>query len=335
MISKLNNIPDISHSSDPEDAAIEWHIYLYSENASDDGRAKFEAWLKQSPDHGRLFKEIETNWRDLSLVENIEDELVSGSQNTERERGDRVSRRTMVAGGAIAAALAGVVLLGVSELSSPKTQARHASSIGEIKSVGLPDGSIVTLDSNSTIEITFSKKTRSVTLVRGRAHFDVEPETRRAFTVDAGLGRVTVVGTAFDLWRKDDALDVSVVEGVVEFAPTEKDRAVSSTSLAVGERIIVYGNGVMSQKRDFDPFQSEEWRAGRIDYEDAPLGNVIEDINRYRRKPIRIIDSELNAIRLTVGVRVDQSDIFLAGLEATQPISVRETQYAVNLYKKR
>src|SRR5690606_6994409 len=89
--------------------------------------------------------------------------------------------------------------------------------LGEVLRVPLPDGSVVTLNSQSAVDVDFGKDARQLTLRHGEALFDVTKDHRRPFVVIAGDARVTAVGTSFSVLReKDLGVQVVVREGVVK-----------------------------------------------------------------------------------------------------------------------
>src|SRR3546814_11809300 len=77
----------------------------------------------------------------------------------------------------------------------------HATATGEILRVPLRDGSAVTLNSNSEIDVDFDEGIRHVRLLRGEALFDVAKDSSRPFVVEADSPRVTAVGTSFTVNR--------------------------------------------------------------------------------------------------------------------------------------
>ncbi len=88
--------------------------------------------------------------------------------------------------------------------------------IGEDLRLDFADGSRVLLDEGADLRTARSTK-REVLLVlsSGAARFDVNPETERRWTIDAGLAQVVVVGTRFRVERSSDRVEVAVERGTV------------------------------------------------------------------------------------------------------------------------
>ncbi len=83
----------------------------------------------------------------------------------------------------------------------------------------LPDGSMVRLNANTKVEVSFTPAYRRVKLLQGEAHFSVAKVPERPFRVFAGDVRVQAVGTAFNVRLSEDEVDVLVTEGIVDVEP--------------------------------------------------------------------------------------------------------------------
>src|SRR5579863_7096281 len=124
-------------------------------------------------------------------------------------------RRTVLKmGGAIAASA--LVAMGGTWVVL-RHRGRFSTGKGETKVVALKDGSVVTLNTASEIQVDYSAMLRAVELIRGEALFDVAKNKARPFVVSAGDTDVRAVGTSFTVRRLDAApVEVLVREGVVE-----------------------------------------------------------------------------------------------------------------------
>ncbi len=80
---------------------------------------------------------------------------------------------------------------------------------------GLPDGSRMTLDTDSEVDIAFAPERRNLRLVKGRAFFDVAHDAQRPFAVVADGREVEALGTRFDVRMDPGQVRVVLVEGRV------------------------------------------------------------------------------------------------------------------------
>lgn len=95
------------------------------------------------------------------------------------------------------------------------------------RAVHLPDRSLVTLAPASRIELHFNPGERNVRLVRGRARFDVAHDALRPFNVFAGGGRITAVGTLFDV-EVGPTIKVRLLRGVIDVASPQHTDGVAN-----------------------------------------------------------------------------------------------------------
>jgi transmembrane sensor len=73
--------------------------------------------------------------------------------------------------------------------------------------------------------VRLEKDARRVTVHDGQALFDVAHDSARPFLITAGDETVRVVGTKFDVRRRDGQLTVTVLRGLVEVSTDGEDNA--------------------------------------------------------------------------------------------------------------
>jgi transmembrane sensor len=93
------------------------------------------------------------------------------------------NRRRLLIGGGLAAAFGGAAVMGVRSWSAPLVL---QSSKGEVRRVPLPDGSSVTLNTQTRVEVRYNTRARAVSLTDGEALFNVTGDDHRPFFVQAG-----------------------------------------------------------------------------------------------------------------------------------------------------
>ena len=64
------------------------------------------------------------------------------------------------------------------------------------------------------------------------------------------------------------------------------------------------------------------WRQGRLQYAGEPLTFVIEDVNRYTRRPIVIVDPSIATLRVTGIVSEENVESWLTRLQQALPVTV-------------
>jgi transmembrane sensor len=120
----------------------------------------------------------------------------------------------------VAAGIAGFFVVGSGRVQIIETQR------GERREVALADGSVVQVDPETRLKVTYEIDARRVYLEHGRALFHVAKNPSRPFLVRADDTTVRAVGTAFAVEQAPNAVVVTVAEGKVAVIPTHPGRRV-------------------------------------------------------------------------------------------------------------
>lgn len=148
--------------------------------------------------------------------------------------------------------------------------------------IELPDGSEVELGAGSTLEVSraFGEATRSVRL-DGEAFFDVRRQDT-PFIVETFSARVEVLGTAFNVRaREDDVQAVTAVDlerGSVRVVSPDVPQV--AVRLRPGESTIVAPESVPSAPVSGDATAASAWRSGGLAFSNAPISDVLDEIER-------------------------------------------------------
>lgn len=189
-----------------------------------------------------------------------------------------------------------------------KLLADHATAIGERRMLTLADGSTMILDADSAADVVMDNGRREVVLRRGRAFFDVA-KTGAPFIVKAAQGEIRVVGTRFEVARFGDcAAVVTVEEGAVSVTPPTGD----PQALTPGTRLRF--NGKNAKPPEAAERSVAAWRQGRLSFDDAPVREIVEEINRYHPARIVLLSNEAGKRRLSGSLPADDPAAALAGL---------------------
>jgi transmembrane sensor len=256
--------------------AARWVARLQSSDATDEDREQFRRWLALDPSHGALYDELKGMWAQLKDVPIPPDQLAK----IRKSRGGTLS--------VIAAVLAAASLFAALQTGFfDRLRSDYSTSVGEVRSVTLSDGSRVDLNTDSAIFLSFSDKERRVTLLRGEAFFDVKPNPNRPFVVVEGELTAQALGTRYSVASAvgDDAGSIQVLEGRVQVGGATPDIIVHG-----GEGMRVDRNG---QATTF-PVEEDDlaWRTGRLVFSQRPLAAVLTELDRYRRGKIFLLDRE-------------------------------------------
>ena len=143
----------------------------------------------------------------------------------------------VVAGGSAVVRLAGPLALE----ESPLIAAQVSTGVGQLATVRLGDGTVVTLGPQSTIAEADGGRERRVDLT-GNAHFDVVRDERRPFVVLVGAAETRVLGTSFSVrgYGGESPLEDVVESGRVSVRANRQQEAVV---LNAGQLVTVAPDG--------------------------------------------------------------------------------------------
>lgn len=224
--------------------------------------------------------------------------LAPSLRTTGQMRADatRLSRRRMLAGGVgVAASVSALGVTGWAWLM----QGRHRTRKGETRQLALPDGSVVTLNTDSEARVHLTAERREVHLLTGEALFDVARDEARPFIVHAHDTRAQVLGTSFVVKAlPGQAVEVLVREGSVEVSRKASRRApavLKANDLAVSPtkaRRANVSDLVVTTVSAVDVGRALAWRDGQIDFEGVALGRAAAEFARYSDTRV-VVDAPL------------------------------------------
>ncbi|HAE27068.1 MULTISPECIES: FecR family protein [Hyphomonas] len=302
-----------------EQAAAGWLMILAERRLTDDEAAAFDAWMKAAPENEETFRRQESAWRNLphlggvaGVEEFLKPSLYECAANAAYEL--RLQIAGALAGhgrltGAFAAAML-VCAVGIAVLLRPGAapdddrQPLFTTQVAELRNLKLDDGSEVTLGAASALDVSFSPSERRVFLARGEAYFEVAKDPSRPFIVATPDAVVRVVGTKFDVKLGAESVRVAVSQGRVEVlqpvdeAAPLKDEDVKHVLLA-GQSVVAGRKNKTQPVLPVDAADVAAWRDGMLVYVDAPLRDIIVDLNRYSRIPVELADPAMGDIQFT------------------------------------
>lgn len=285
-----------------------WLLDLQEEGAEHSNA--FLAWITQSPKHVEVFLETFEAHRLLGSLDsartlNIQallNDLGTDVIRLERTASKVATKRRRGFGHLAVAAAAAALLAGGAWYSFNVSGKRaYTTAVGEQRTCKLADGSFVYLNTDSRIEVRFSESARTVSLVRGEALFAIEPDSRRPFTVSTQDARIRVLGTRFNVRRRAALTDVAVLDGLVQVSalgPAANSSSPLAKQLHAGEEVRVSAHqGLRVSSTSVRNVLA--WRARRLVFTEAPLGEVAAEFNRYNERKIRVEDQAAGAKRMT------------------------------------
>ncbi|MFJ4348979.1 FecR family protein [Pseudomonas sp. NPDC089401] len=277
------------------DAAAHWCMRLHADDCTTLEREAFARWLAADPRHAEEYQAMLEIWQTADLLPRTATvvEFNPPARHVPRKRNWRPLA------GAAALALLALPLAGWVgwEQGWLPNHYEHYAAGDHTRTVHLSDGSSVELNLNTELSYFNFKDQRKVTLEQGEAFFKVSHDSSHPFIVHAGHGQTRVTGTQFNVWKYQDQVKVTLVEGSV---------LVSSNGNEGGYRL---GPGMQASYRtgDFEPqlAQSDDydnslaWRNGKLILDNLSLEQALPVINRYLDAPLLLADASTGRIRIS------------------------------------
>lgn len=337
----MNETPMIPETL--EEVAAGWVARQRSGAMTPAETAELEAWLDADVAHRDAFEHVEGLWRASAHLRSdpgimaLRDEAMRAYPSRPRRRWAPAAAAAVLA----VAALAGWQAVSpqtapMAALSAVRGEQVFSTGVGRTATVTLSDGSAVALDSDSRLRAREAGGERRVWLDRGQAFFTVAHDPSRPFIVTAGGRTITALGTAFNVRLDGDRVEVVLAEGRVKvegarpiLAPAP--RTPPAAELTPGSRLVAARNQEW-QIAKVDVEAATSWRRGQLVFVRRPLGEVVEELNRYSEKKIVIDDPSLASAPITGGFPEGDIDAFVRAVQGYGLASVASnTEAAVVL----
>ncbi|MGE3876903.1 MAG: FecR domain-containing protein [Parvibaculaceae bacterium] len=221
------------------------------------------------------------------------------------------------AAGAIAAAAMVALTVGLlPNLPLPwlMSQARaetYATGHGDIRRFTLEDGSLVTLDTDSRVEVAIDRSKRHALLRQGRARFVVAADPR-PFTIQAGNGDVVAAEGAIDVEVAGNAhVELRLRSGSASVkARDTNDKQSESMPLTIDHPVLYAGGDFAPRVVTAPTADTCDWPSGWVEYRTIPLGELIREANRYAKTPIILDDPKLASLAASGRFQLTETDRF-------------------------
>lgn len=322
-------IPDIEDDTgDPRDIAAAWFSRERSGEMTPDDALVLEAWLEADPAHRLAYVEIRQAWAEAAAVR-ADPQVMAVRERWLSSHVHRRRRATLraVAASLMVAVLAGTGLIGWQWANGPRPLGDRTfqTALGDQRVVRLPDGTEITLNTDTVLRTRADKDKRLVYLEKGQAFFQVARDPGRPFVVTAAGRTITALGTAFDVRLDEGAFKVTLVEGKVRVeaaapamasaTPGSQSVKVQATEMVAGSQLIAPDDEQWRLART-NVITETSWTRGQLVFEDRRLAEVVDELNRYSARKIVIADASLDDLPISGTFKVGDADRFVHALEA-------------------
>ncbi|VAW05439.1 hypothetical protein MNBD_ALPHA01-1622 [hydrothermal vent metagenome] len=357
----MSKIFDIPQGDDPMDIARKWYLKLEEDAGDDRLREQFEQWIGQDPTHREAFNAVVDFWSHIEGLPEIQEMRATGTDIFNEDSGPEQSgpqeKATIVdlkqkkpvkeslkirrswQRWAVAAMVLIVFSVGFNFYGSYLPEGTYQTATGEMQTIQLADGSTVYLNTDSRLRTDFTDRVRKIELLRGEAKFDVAHDENRPFIVETSRGDIRAVGTSFNIYDREEAVEIIVFEGTVAVEQKkyrldgiDTPPKLSETAVLVtdGERIVVFDNkvSIIRAANALELSQKNAWRNGKLIFRGQKLSDVIKEMSRYTNRKIIITDDALSEMKMGGAFDIKDFEALLHAIEDTFPVRIiRFTPY--------
>ena len=365
----------------PNKAAIKeeaglWIVRMDSRTLDDNEVQELRAWVQRSDFHREYLLKLAKNWDSMSVLQELgelfplpEKEIATSTRTGWSKVRNRIreilrSPYGITAGGLATILMVSSLLVGTPEKLTSKSH-EYVTQIGERNSYTLEDGTVVSLNTNTRLEVNYSDARRAINLIQGEATFVVAKNPEKPFVVYAGNGLVWAVGTAFNVRHDAGIVDVIVTEGRVKvFSDTSATDSIApsidvaselsdAASAGAGEtesssehyaqqdqrEALLGAGGALRYREVIESFKTMEheesqrilaWHEGSLVFKGETLEQAVAEISRYTDKDLVIADDSLKSLRVGGHYKLDDIDALLASLGQGLGITVDFAQVNSN-----
>lgn len=318
-LTTTSSIP--SPSVEIQQQAAEWFAVLTSGTTTEHERAEWQRWRAQNPAHEQAWQQIEAVTQKFSSA-GFSSALGMKILGQPVSRSRRNTIKQLMA--LIAVGAGGVTAY----RQFPALRAEYQTAIGEQREWILVDGSRLTLNSNSAVDIKFDNSQRLIILQRGEILIETAQELNRVYRpliAETMHGKITALGTRFNVYQFAEKTRVNLYEGQVDIHTSDNHQL----RLDAGQSV-EFTSSIINPPA-FDTAAAPYWISKVLIADNMPLVDFIAEIARYRRGYLRV-DEALAGLRISGAFPLADIDAILKSLVLTLPIEIhRVTPYWVTL----
>lgn len=296
--------------------AVRWYVEKSSGDMTLEDEHRFLGWIDQSPAHRKAYQTVDRSWLIAGMAK--DDPALSDSrvQSAHAAQVRAVPNPRWLF--ATAASILLVVGIGSTTIAmrlggdhDGQVQAFQTAT-GQRTTITLPDGSIVTLDSQTAMRFADLAGERRIELLRGRAFFKVAHNPSRPFTVTAAGKRVRALGTAFEVSVNRGEMAVVLAEGKVRVEEVQK--TANGTDMTAGRQLVVTPSRQWTVS-NVDVKKEIGWTEGRLIFMHDPLAKAVEEVNRYSARKLTFKDGPIPDKAIVGVFSAGDVESFLTALE--------------------
>ena len=295
---------------DDEDAISERAAEIFAKRRwgawSEADQSALDAWLRESVLH-------EVAWLRVAAIAERTDGLARLNALAPKETAPQTSQfrhRRFLLPLLMAASIALILPFAVpyaTGLLQPPDRT-YSTEVGGRTTLKFADGTVVDLNTDTTVRFRMTTRERAVWLEKGEAWFHVAHDAAHPFTVFAGRHRVTDLGTEFLVRRSAGTMEVALLSGKASLGAD----GAPLTMLSPGDDAVATPVSMSITRKTPQELADElAWRHGMLVFRNTRLADAVSEINRYTATKLVILDPAIADLRFNGEIRNDNLADFL------------------------
>lgn len=314
-----------------KDKAIYW-VTCQKEGLTLQEKEELNLWLESNIKHKKAFDEAK-NIHNIfqNIPKNYSQNLsIKAHKGAKRTKFVEKTLKPIIA----CAAIIFTLFIGYDNFI-PNYEKNYQTQYTNLKKELLPDGSTISLDAKSNIQIEYFKNKRKVLLQNGQALFEVAKDKDRPFIITAGKTSIEVVGTKFEVINLDNITTVSVLEGIVKvgFIRNILLPIQDITLLEKGEKIIIDNAGKVDYLGKTEIQEIAPWRNDELIFRKIALKDAFKSFARYQDIEAEFITKDIANSLFSGKFNTKEIDKFLFAIQKIYPIKIKKEQNKIYISK--
>ena len=291
--------------------AADWYARLRGEPATPALEQAWQDWLSADAMNDQAWQRVEAVCGEFKRVPGL---LALPTLN------GPAKRRSVLRSLALFAVLGSSGLLAYRQVPWSEWRSDYRTATGERRRIALADGSQLTLNTRSAVDVRFSLSQRLIELHAGEILITThrDPQTpARPFVVQTEHGRILALGTRFNVRIDAGCTTVSVLEKAVEASPQQHPER--AQRVEAGQQLSFSEHDHGPQQRA--DMSAASWEHGRLVVIDRPLAEVLAELSRYRSGYLGC-DPGVANLKISGAFPLDDPEEALAALLESFPLRI-------------
>ena len=307
------------------EAAIAWKLNLDEGSGTPDERSEFMRWHAASEEHARA-------WRQLGSLDQRVSAAVGPARQALLQSRSGLRRRIGKVGNGLAGTfLLGALLawIGAPSLSPSYWLADQRTATGELRTLRLEDGTLLSLNSHTAVDIDYEGEQRLIVLHQGEISIETGHQDPRPLLVRTDDGRLRPLGTRFLVRREAQGTRLEVLQSAVAAMPGNSG---DEQVLREGQQVLMDANGL--GEVGAVAVGADAWTRGMLVVDNVRLADLVAALGQYRSGYLSVAD-EVADLRVTGSFPLSNTDLALASLMPALPVKIeRHTRWWVTVSGK-